>query len=123
MNFWDNALPIMDGKNIKRSDLARATGKTKSAVTDWIKRGVYPAADDAVKIAERLDVSVKFLVTGIKDSLEPREKELLRICSILNDEKFKAVLEVAQIMRKDVEAELSGSSSSAGSGKGAGNEK
>lgn len=114
VNFWDNALPIMDKKAIKRADVARTTGKTKSAVSDWIKRKVYPAADDALKIADLLGVSVRYLVTGkVEKELSDRENELLRICSILSDDKFEAVLNVARVMRKETDRELPGGLSSA----------
>lgn len=110
MDFWSNALPLMDKKAIKRVDISKATGKTKSAVSDWIKRKVYPAADDALKIADLLGVSVRYLVTGEDDrELSAREKELLKLCSILPDDKFDAVMDIARIMRKDVEAASSGS--------------
>ena len=115
VNFWDNALPIMDKKAIKRADVARTTGKTKSAVSDWIKRKVYPAADDALKIADLLGVSLRYLIEGKDDrDLTAREKELLAICVPLSTEKFNVVLESARVMRKETDRELSGGSSSGG---------
>lgn len=99
MNFWDNALPIMDKKNIRRVDISRATGKARSAVTDWIKRGVYPAADDAVKIAELLGVSVRFLVTGEDDELTPLEKDLLSACRNLTEPMLLKVIKEAKDLK------------------------
>jgi len=112
MSFWSNALPLMDKKEIKRVDVARATGKTKSAVSDWIKRKCIPAADDALKIADLLGVSVRYLVTGEADKeLSDRENELLRLCSVLKEDKFEIVLGLARSLHKDWERELSGGSS------------
>lgn len=106
MDFWSNALPLMNKKGIKRTDVAKATGKTRSAVTDWIKRKVYPTADDAVKIAELLGVSVRYLVTGEdEEGLSPREKELLDVCRLLPDRKFSIVLQNAKAVREEMEAD------------------
>lgn len=116
MEFWSNALPIMKDKKIKRVDIASATGKSRSAITDWIKRKVFPAADDALRLADLLGVSVRYLVTGEdEEGISPRERELLQICSILSEEKFKAVKDIAEIMRKETDRELSGGLSSADS--------
>ena len=113
MDFWSNALPLMNKKAIKRVDISKATGKTKSAVSDWIKRKVYPTADDALKIADLLGVSVRYLVTGEDDKeLSAREKELLDVCSLMSDRKFSIVLKNAKAVREDMEQELSSGSSS-----------
>ena len=115
MDFWSVALPLMKKKGIKQKDIVDLTGHSSGRVCDWIKEKVIPKADDALKIADLLGVSVRYLLTGEDDKeLSAREKELLRICSILSDDKFEAVLNVAKVMRKDTDRELSGGSSSAG---------
>jgi transcriptional regulator with XRE-family HTH domain len=107
MDFWSNALPLMDKKGVKQKDIVDLTGHSSGRVSDWIKEKVIPKADDALKIADMLDVSVRFLLTGQNDKeLSTREKKLLKICSILPDDKFEAVVDIARIMRKDVEAKL-----------------
>ena len=115
--FWKNALSIMKEKKLKQLDLIKATGKTRSGVSAWITRDIIPTADDALRIADLLEVSVRYLVTGQRQEgeLEPREKELLRECSILRDESFKLVLDCAKLMRKAAEQELSAASSSGAS--------
>ena len=116
MNFWDYALPLMDKKKVKQKDIARLTGHSGGRVSDWITKKTMPNADDALIIADLLGVSVRYLVTGEDDKmLSPRERELLQICSILSEEKFKAVKDIAEIMRKETDRELSGGLSSADS--------
>ena len=115
MDFWSVALPLMKARGIKQKEIAMATGHSSGRVSDWIDRKIMPKADVAVIIADLLGVSVRYLVTGEMDKeLSDRENELLRICSILSDDKFEAVLNVAKVMRKDTDRELSGGSSSAG---------
>ena len=114
--FWDNAIPIMEKKKVSQRDLAKITDRPFSTVHSWIKRECPPQADDALKIADLLGVSVRYLVTGQdEEGISPRERELLQICSILSEEKFKAVKDIAEIMRKETDRELSGGLSSADS--------
>ena len=116
MDFWSNALPLMYKKGVRQTDLANITGKSSASVSDWVNKRITPRADDALKIAELLGVSVNYLLTGEYEDneLSPREKELLSVCSILKEDKFDIVLQTARLMRKDMEQELSGGSSSAG---------
>ena len=115
--FWNNALSLMKEKKMKQIELGRAVGCSKGTVNAWIKRDTIPQADSALKIAEVLDVSVRYLVTGQRQEgeLSPREKELLRVCSILSQDKFDAVMKVATVMRDTTERELSAASSSGAS--------
>lgn len=117
--FWTIAQRFMDDKGLKQVDLARHCDRPKGTIFNWIKRDTLPPADSAVKIAELLGVTVRYLVTGQRQEgeLEPREKELLRVCSILRDDKFDAVMKVARIMHDTTMQELSAASSSGASGR------
>lgn len=121
MDFWSNVQPLMDKKGVRQRDFVRITGKSSASVSDWLNKKIIPRADDALKIADLLGVSVRYLVTGQdEEGISPRERELLQICSILSEEKFKAVKDIAEIMRKETDRELSGGLSSADS-EGVGN--
>ena len=115
--FWTTTLSLMKERKKRQVDLMHAVGCSKGTVHAWIKRDTIPQADAAVKIAELFDVSVKYLVTGgfSESELSPREKELLRVCSILSQDKFEAVMKVATVMRDTTMRELSAASSSGGS--------
>lgn len=114
MDFWKNTLPLMDKKGIKQADLVRKTGKTNAAVYDWVRKGVLPRVDDAVKIAELLGVSVSFLVTGEQEYvLSPLEKKLLEECKNLTEPELNKVIKEAKdlrIMREQEKKLISGSS-------------
>jgi len=106
MSFWSNALPLMHKKGIRQADLVRLTGKAKGTVWNWVERKTIPQADDAVKIADYLGVSVRYLVTGEEDGmLSERERELLDVCRLLPDRKFSIVLQNARAVKADMEAE------------------
>ncbi len=111
MDFWTNTQLLMDRKKIKQKDIANATGHSSGRVCDWINRKIVPKADDALKIADLLGVSVRFLVTGEDDrGISRREKELLDLCSVLRDDKFKLVLDMARLMRTAWEQEAAAGS-------------
>lgn len=119
MDFWSNTLPLMYKKGVRQKDLVKVTGKTSASVSDWVNKRVIPRADDALKIADLLGVSLRYLIEGKDDrDLTAREKELLAICVPLSTEKFNVVLESARVMRKETDRELSGGSSSGGSVRG-----
>ena len=55
---------LLDEKGLKNADVARATGISNMTLSDW-KRGVSkPKEDKMRKIAEFLNVSADYLMTG-----------------------------------------------------------
>lgn len=55
---------ILKTKNKKRSALAQYLNITPQSFTDWNKRGNFPKADMLYKIAQYLEVSMEYLITG-----------------------------------------------------------
>ena len=85
-NFWSSALSIMKEKKIKQVDLMQATGQSRSGVSAWITRDLIPRADHALAIADRLGVSVRYLVTGKDDEVPPpMVRRLLELVSGMSD--------------------------------------
>jgi transcriptional regulator with XRE-family HTH domain len=69
-----------------RKELILAVGANRGALTNWAKRGTVPAADVALKIADYLGVSVRWLITGKDDGgLTLEERNLLAKYSRLDD--------------------------------------
>jgi transcriptional regulator with XRE-family HTH domain len=61
-----------------RKDLVAAIGANRGVLTNWDKRGTVPAADIALKIADYLGVSVRWLITGEDEQdLTLEERNLL----------------------------------------------
>ena len=116
MDFWSNVQPLMDKKGVRQRDFVRITGKSSASVSDWLNKKVIPRADDALKIADLLGVSVRYLVTGEdEEGISPRERELLDVCKLMPESKFSIVLKNAQAIREDMDRELSGGLSCADS--------
>lgn len=68
--FFERLLDRLEEMNLIRADLCRALGISEGTVRNW-KKGVMPAADTALKIAQYLDVSLEYLITG-KENQEIR---------------------------------------------------
>ena len=68
MNFWERVNDLLERNDINKKTLAADAGFDASNITKGIKNNNIPSAETAVKIAERLGVTVEYLVTG-KDSL------------------------------------------------------
>ena len=66
MNFWETVDSELEYQNKERKDLAKAAGFDVSNIGKGIKNGGVPLADTAVRIAQFLNVSVEYLVSGGK---------------------------------------------------------
>lgn len=117
----------------KQKDLAEYIGLSTSAVSDWKKKGTNPAAENISAIADYLNLSIEYLLTGVEKKsysaeLSSDERELLQIFNKLSDKSKGKVLERAEMLseiesaktdREPVETrfiELSPMSVSAGTG-------
>ena len=68
MGFWDNVLAELDYLGMSNRTLAKQAGFDPSNIGRGIRLKSSPSADTAVKIANVLNVSVEYLVTGEKKS-------------------------------------------------------
>lgn len=79
-NFVERIEILLEEKKLKRIALANTIGIPNQSITDWKKRGTIPAGDIVLKIAQYLDVSFEWLITG-EDRAAPKvsqdEKELI----------------------------------------------
>lgn len=94
MDFIDRIDEKLKEKQLKRLTLCDELGITHSAISDWKRRNTIPAADVCLKIADYLDVSVEWLVTG-KEKTAPQytkeEQNLLRKYNDLTDGQKRSV--------------------------------
>lgn len=69
INFWQRVDNLLEKKDIARKDLASTVGFDVSNIGKGIKENNIPAADTAVKIAQYLETTVEYLVTGKESNL------------------------------------------------------
>lgn len=62
--FVDRIDELLKNKGLNRNDLNNAIKLQKNTIAQWKIRETIPSADIAVKIAQFLNTSVEYLVTG-----------------------------------------------------------
>jgi transcriptional regulator with XRE-family HTH domain len=83
----------LDARNESRKHIISVAGlKSVQSITDW-KKGSMPAADTLFYIADYLQVSVRWLLTGVDDSdLAQDEQDMLSAYNRLSNEGKAAAL-------------------------------
>ena len=87
-NFWSSVKKLIKQQNMTQRGLSASIGLSERTIEQWILRDSMPTADIAVKIADKLNVSVEFLVTGKKTKpetiLEEWKKEQAEFFKVWN---------------------------------------
>lgn len=68
--MYDIYNKLLANKGLKNADIARATGISNMTLSDWKKGKSTPKADKLQKIADFLDVSLEYLMTGKEKQYE-----------------------------------------------------
>lgn len=113
-DFLKRVLEELDFLNASKADIARFLNVRKSTVYSWFERDTIPAADTALRIADFLNVSLEYLVTGKKDEskkskteLSDFEKNLLKeSAGLLQEDKVELLAYIA--MKKSMYRALRG---------------
>lgn len=66
---------LLKNRNQKRQALADYAGISVQAFTNWSSRGNFPPSDIALKMAEFLNISIEYLITGEKPDFLEKIKE------------------------------------------------
>ena len=64
LDFWLRVKDKLDFQNMTQRDLAEKINESYNTLQSWINRDRLPNAEQAVTIADALNTSVEFLVTG-----------------------------------------------------------
>lgn len=71
--FWANIKKVIKQQNTTHEWVAKKAGISFHTFNGWRSKGIYPRADAAVRIAEALNTSVEYLVTGTMREWENTE--------------------------------------------------
>lgn len=85
MDFITRIDEKLKEKNLKRQAMYDDLKLNHSAITAWKKRGTIPSADICLKIADYLNVSVEWLLTGKEKNAPQFSQEEERFIEILRD--------------------------------------
>lgn len=90
-DFVDRIDFLLSKQNKKRNSLYESVpGINAHSLYDWNRRNCVPAADTALKIAQYLNTTVEYLLTGtetISQKNEKAEKTIEEIASIIQSYK------------------------------------
>lgn len=76
---------VLKERNLKRKAVADAVGISLQPFTSWANRGSIPGADIAYHIAEYLNVSVDWLLTGIEKKTQTTDLPPPEILELAED--------------------------------------
>ena len=107
MSIIDRIIELSDEKNIKQIDIANKLDINKSVVANWKKRNCNPPAEYIPQIAELLNVSVQWLMTGEEQSEEitSEEKALLEHYRMLSEKDKAEINGIIELKLKNVTIE------------------
>ena len=92
LQFWNNVKEELDFNDKSQKELAASIDISYNTLQSWITKDRLPDAENAVKIARALNVSVEKLVTGKEDiskDLNDETNDLLHDIRHLSTEDFK----------------------------------
>lgn len=103
MTIIERILETADKKGIKQNQIAQATGKDKSVVTNWRKRNCNPPAEYIPAIAQLLNVSLEWLITGsetpaLSYAFSEDKQRLLTYYDQCNQEGKERIIEQAEFI-------------------------
>ena len=100
--FWEKLKDILEYQNISLKELCAKAGLKQQSIYNAITRKTFPSLETAVKIANALNVSVEYLVTG-KESQEISDEEcvLLIIYRKLSNSNKKLINEIIDSFTSD----------------------
>lgn len=81
--FYDNLKAICDQKGLKVSPTVVECGGALGSIGRW-KKGAYPNSDIVIKLSERLNVSIDYLLTGKESSKSDLSKDEQDVLATFN---------------------------------------
>ncbi len=79
LDFWLRVKEKLDYMDFTQRELAQKIGESYNTLQSWINRNRLPNAEQAVKIADALNTSVEFLVTGTSITPKPDHSKTITL--------------------------------------------
>lgn len=89
LDFWRNVKEELDYNLITQKTLATSIGVSYNTLQSWITKDRLPNVEQSLKIAQKLNTSVEYLVTGKnveKNYIKPRIQNLNKKLNQLSDD-------------------------------------
>lgn len=92
MAFAEQLRELMNKKNMKAVELARATGLSEAAISDYLKGKKEPRGRQSIAIAKALEVSLDILwETGLDNDIAPAANGINEKFNLLSNDSKKIV--------------------------------
>lgn len=103
MTISQRIFAILKEKGKKQKQMSIYTGISEAAISDWKKKGTNPSSDKVFVIANFLDVSIEYLLTGKESKkesivLSKNEQELLNTFNQLSQDSKIRLIERAETL-------------------------
>lgn len=108
MTISQRIFSILKDKKLKQKDLSTKTGIPESTISDWKKKNTNPAAESISVIADFLEVSSEYLLTGkeeLSSTLTVDENELLQYFRQLPAQAKGRLIGRAELLVEQIKAE------------------
>lgn len=113
-SFKDRINDELDYQGISKKDFAEQVGISINTLNMYLYRGSIPAADVAVRMAQALNTTTEYLVTGADSTTLPsksgtksdwQKKEINHILGTLTPHQLSHFLEIARAYKNGVNEE------------------
>lgn len=113
-SFKDRINDELEYQDISKKDFAERTGISINTLNMYLYRGSIPAADVAVRMAQALNTTTEYLVTGADSTTQPsksgtksdwQKKEINHIIGSLTPHQLTHFLEIARAYKNGVSPE------------------
>jgi transcriptional regulator with XRE-family HTH domain len=107
MGFRENLKSELAYRDMLVKELSALSGLSRHTIDNYLNvRGHIPTAENAVKIAQVLDVSVEYLVTGQekppgKSPMSPEIVDLIQTVKQLDENDRKMLYGIAQLFKNN----------------------
>ena len=105
---------VVKEKGIKKGAFYKYAGITSNTIINWRKQNSIPAADTAIKMAEFLNVSVKWLIMGEEDEMSNDEIEMLKSYRLLDKKDKDEIMGIITLKLENAKKTATLSSSETG---------
>jgi transcriptional regulator with XRE-family HTH domain len=101
--FWKMVKIEVERQRTSFEWLYRKTQIPKGTFSSWKNRNIIPRADEALRIAQALKVSMEYLLTGVERSAQPSNpatNEIATTIPLFDDNDLHTILATVRAMAK-----------------------
>ena len=103
MQIVDRIDRLLKERKLNRVSLADSIGIKPQNISAWSVRGTVPAGDICLKIADFLNVSAVWLITGKEDGMSNEERKLLNIYQKLSPDQKDTIWTLMEKWEREIE--------------------